>query len=90
MIYGKSSWIHAEGAKEDIARFKKAKKDNILKKIRQLIESIQSTPFEDIGKPEPLKYELTGCWSRRINKEHRLVYEVSKNKIFILSAQGHY
>ena len=77
-------------AKEDIAFFKQSRQANILKKIRQLIESIQKSPFEGIGKPEPLKYELTGCWSRRINKEHRLVYEVAKNKIFILSAQGHY
>lgn len=77
-------------AKEDIAFFKKSRQANILKKIRQLIESIQKSPFEGIGKPEPLRYELAGCWSRRINKEHRLVYEVSKSKIFILSTQGHY
>jgi toxin YoeB len=77
-------------AKQDIACFKKSRQANILKKICQLIESIQKSPFEGIGKPESLKYELTGCWSRRINKEHRLVYEVAKNKIFILSAQGHY
>ncbi len=77
-------------AQEDIAYFKKAGRSDLLKKIRRLIESIQKSPFKGIGKPEPLKYELAGCWSRRINKEHRLIYEVTKNKIFILSAKGHY
>jgi len=46
--------------------------------------------FEGIGKPEALKYDLTGAWSRRINKEHRLVYEVNEDRIFILSVKGHY
>ena len=77
-------------AKEDINYFKTHRKVDTLKKIHQLIESIQQSPCEGIGKPEPLKYELAGCWSRRINKEHRLVYEVYKNKIFIIAAQGHY
>jgi len=77
-------------AEEDIAFFKKTGQRGILKKIRRLIESVQQSPFKGIGKPEPLKHELAGCWSRRINKEHRLVYEVSGNKIFILSAKGHY
>ena len=77
-------------ATEDITFFKKSGQSGILKKIRKLIVSVQQSPFEGIGKPEPLKHELSGCWSRRINKEHRLVYEVSNNKIFILSAKGHY
>ena len=45
-------------------------------KIMKLIREIQRTPFEGSGKPEPLKHELSGCWSRRIDQEHRLVYEV--------------
>jgi len=77
-------------AKEDITLFKKSGQSGILKKIRKLIEAVQQSPFEGIGKPEPLKHELSGCWSRRINKEHRLVYEITDNKIFILSAKGHY
>lgn len=48
------------------------------------------TPFKGIGKPEPLKYELKGCWSRRINREHRLVYEVEKDYIRILACRYHY
>jgi toxin YoeB len=63
---------------------------SILKKIRKLIEAITQSPFEGIGKPEALKYNLTGCWSRRINKEHRIVYEVFDDKIIVHSLKGHY
>lgn len=62
----------------------------ILKKINQLIKDIKREPFEGIGKPEPLKYELSGFWSRRISDEHRLVYEVSQNCIAIVSCRFHY
>jgi toxin YoeB len=48
----------------------------VLKKINNLIKDIKRDPFNGIGKPEPLKHELTGCWSRKITDEHRLVYEV--------------
>src|SRR3989338_2026511 len=50
---------------------------NILKKINILIKDIQRTPFEGIGKPEPLKFDLAGKWSRKIDDEHRLVYEIN-------------
>lgn len=62
----------------------------ILKKINQLIKDIKRKPFDGIGKPEPLKYELSGFWSRRISDEHRLVYEVSQNCIAIVSCRFHY
>ncbi len=62
----------------------------ILKKINQLIKDIKREPFDGIGKPEPLKYELSGFWSRRISDEHRLVYEVSQNCIAIVSCRFHY
>lgn len=75
---------------EDLTFWKKTNNVLVLKKIRKLIESISQTPFEGIGKPEPLKYGLSGCWSRRINQEHRIVYEVRDNKIFILSLKEHY
>jgi toxin YoeB len=59
-----------------------------------LIEAIELNPFAGIGKPEPLKHNLAGSWSRRINREHRLVYEISsENEIIILEIQslrGHY
>ncbi len=62
----------------------------MLKKINDLIKEIQRTPFEGRGKPEPLKYELSGYWSRRIDREHRLVYQVSGNEILIYSCRYHY
>ena len=62
----------------------------VLKKINELIRDIQRTPFEGKGKPEPLKYDLTGYWSRRITLEHRLVYKFEKNCIYVLSCRYHY
>jgi toxin YoeB len=77
-------------AEDDLAYWKKINDVNILRKIRKLIEAIKSTPYGGIGKPEPLKHNLTGCWSRRINHEHRLVYFVRNDLITILSIKGHY
>ena len=59
-------------------------------KICALIKDIERSPFHGLGKPEPLKYELSGFWSRRINQEHRLVYKVDKDNIFIASCKYHY
>ena len=65
-----------------------------MNKISALIEDIQLHPFEGIGKPEPLKHQLSGKWSRRINQEHRIIYQViDENTIEILnilSLKGHY
>jgi toxin YoeB len=77
-------------AKADLDLWIKSGNKTVLKKITQLIESITKTPYNGIGKPEPLKYSLLGCWSRRIDKEHRIVYEVHSEKIIILSLKGHY
>ncbi len=61
------------------------------KKIAELIKHIQRNPFEGIGKPEPLKHNLKGCWSRRITDEHRLVYRINESgHIEIISCRGHY
>lgn len=62
----------------------------ILKKINALIKEIQRNPYEGIGKPEPLKYDLSGLWSRRIERDHRLVYQVIKNELYIYSCRYHY
>ena len=59
-------------------------------KIIKLIKEVQRTPFAGTGKPEPLKHELSGCWSRRIDKEHHLVYQVLDAKIRILACRYHY
>lgn len=77
-------------AKEDIDHFKSSGQNQILKKIRGLVEAIAENPYEGIGKPEPLKHNLQGLWSRRINIEHRLVYVVEDEMVFILSCKGHY
>jgi toxin YoeB len=61
-----------------------------LKKINSLIEEITRTPFEGTGQPEPLKHKLTGFWSRRIDKENRLVYKVETENIEIISCKGYY
>ncbi|MFV0341468.1 MAG: Txe/YoeB family addiction module toxin [Anaerocolumna sp.] len=61
-----------------------------LKKINSLIKEITRTPFEGTGKPEPLKHQLQGFWSRRIDQENRLVYRVNDDSIEILSCKLHY
>lgn len=63
---------------------------NILRKINSLIKDIQRSPFEGFGKPEPLKFDLAGKWSRRINDEHRLVYEIKDNELVIFQSRYHY
>jgi toxin YoeB len=62
----------------------------ILKKIIDLIDDCQKQPFDGIGKPEPLKHQLKGFWSRRINDEHRLVYSVNDQTIMVASCRYHY
>ena len=62
----------------------------ILQRINDLIKDAQRSPFKGIGKPEPLKGDLAGCWSRRITDEHRLVYTVRENRLHILQCRFHY
>lgn len=59
-------------------------------RIVKLIRDVQREPLEGIGQPEPLKHELSGCWSRRIDREHRLIYQVTEAKIRILACRYHY
>ncbi len=59
-------------------------------RILRLVQETQRDPFLGIGKPEPLKHELAGCWSRRIDREHRLVYQVLDDKIRVLACRYHY
>ncbi len=62
----------------------------IHKRINLLIKDIQRNPFEGIGKPEPLKYEFSGFWSRRIDDEHRLVYTFIDDNLIIIQCRYHY
>jgi toxin YoeB len=59
-------------------------------RVLDLVEAVMRDPFEGPGKPEPLKYVLAGCWSRRVTQEHRLVYRVSDEAIDFLQARYHY
>jgi len=81
-----------EDADEDLLFWMKTGNKSIQKKIIQLLTSIQATPYSGIGKPEALKHHLSGLWSRRINSEHRLVYEIDENQnlIIVHSLKGHY
>jgi toxin YoeB len=78
-------------AEQDLAYWVKTGNKAVLKKISALLEDILKHPFTGIGKPEALKHEMTGSWSRRITLEHRLVYEVINEEVIeVQSARGHY
>jgi toxin YoeB len=84
----------SDKAKSDLNFWIKSGNKSILNKIYSLIQDIQLHPFEGIGKPEQLKYNLIGRWSRRINHEHRIIYRITEDKTIeilnILSLKGHY
>ncbi len=62
----------------------------LVKRIRILLKDMLRNPVEGIGKPEKLRFDLSGCWSRRINDEHRLVYKIEKDTIIVISCRYHY
>ena len=62
----------------------------VFKRLRQLIRETKREPFKGLGKPEPLKHQMKGSWSRRITDEHRLVYQVTDEVIYIVSCKSHY
>jgi len=82
--------IFSPNALEDLDYWKKKHNDKIVERIRELIQSIQTDPFKGIGKPEPLRHNYSGMWSRRINREHRIIYEISANNIIIHALKEHY
>ncbi len=82
ITFSKNSW-------EDYLSWQKEDKKT-LKRINQLIKEIQRTPFHGLGNPESLKYDLAGFWSRRIDREHRLIYQVFDNELLIYSCKYHY
>ncbi len=81
--------VFSQNAWEDYLSWQKDSK-RVLRKINELIRDIQRTPFEGKGKPEPLKYDLAGFWSRRIDQEHRLVYQYKSHEVLIYSCRYHY
>jgi len=81
--------IFSENAWSDYLYWQNADKKT-LKRINALIKEIQRTPFSGIGKPEPLKFGLSGYWSRRIDREHRIVYKVVEDDLLIAQLRHHY
>lgn len=81
--------IFAEKAWDDYLYWQKTDK-KILNRINALIKDISRSPFEGVGKPEPLKHALSGYWSRRINDEHRIVYKIHSDSILIAQLRYHY
>lgn len=77
-------------AQEDIAFHKKSGNKSVVSKIAVLLEELTEHPLTGTGKPEQLKRSLSGLWSRRISKEHRLVYEVFDTAVLVHFAKGHY
>ncbi len=82
IVFSKNAW-------EDYTSWLQIDK-KMLRKINDLIKDIHRNPHSGIGKPEPLKYDLAGYWSRRIDQEHRLVYKVTESDIRIISCKYHY
>ena len=82
LVFTPSAW-------EDYLWFQ-SRDRKLLKRVNQLIEDVKRSPFQGIGKPEPLKGELSGYWSRRINDEHRLVYSVTATEVVIVACRYHY
>lgn len=77
-------------AQKDIDFHKKSGNKTVINKLLILLTELTEHPFTGTGKPEQLKHELAGLWSRRINREHRLVYEIATDSVLIHSAKGHY
>ncbi len=82
-------FIFSEQAWEDY-QYWVAHDRKTLKRVNQLLKEIARTPFEGVGKPEALKHALSGYWSRRINDEHRLVYQVRGQDLLIAQCRYHY
>ena len=87
--HGKRDAVFHNEFREDLRYWVETDRKVALRAL-ELIEAIMRDPFAGVGKPEPLKYVLAGCWSRRINQEHRLVYRVSEQRIDFLQARYHY
>jgi toxin YoeB len=75
--------------REDLRYWVKSDR-NVAVRVLDLVEAVMRDPFGGIGKPEPLRYVLAECWSRRVTQEHRLVYRVTEERIDFLQARYHY
>ena len=75
--------------REDVRFWVKTERNTAIR-VLDLVEAVMRDPFRGLGKPEPLRYVLAGCWSRRVSQEHRLVYRVTDEAIDFLQARYHY
>ena len=83
--------VYSPKALEDVVSWRKTGNKKALNRISLILDSIEANPYQGIGKPEALKYELTGCWPRRITGEHRIVYRVlGSETVEIISLRFHY
>ncbi len=80
----------SEKAKRQLEEYKSKNDAKSIGKVKLLLKDVLNDPFSGLGKPEPLKYDLKGLWSRRINLNDRLVYEINSDYIFVYSIKGHY
>ena len=81
--------VFIESGWDDYLYWQKTDKE-ILKKINKLIKETLRSPFQGIGKPEALKFDMSGLWSRRINLEHRLIYKIEDDKVVVVQCRYHY
>lgn len=84
-----SKFLFTEDAWEDYLYWQTRDK-KVLKRINQLLQDIERNGYNGIGKPEPLRGDLSGFWSRRIDDEHRIVYRVTEDRVEIIQCRGHY
>lgn len=84
-----SKFLFTEDAWEDYLYWQTQDK-KVLKRINQLLQDIERNGYNGIGKPEPLRGDLSGFWSRRIDDEHRIVYRVTEDRVEIIQCRGHY
>jgi len=82
-------YIFVEESWDDYLYWQETDK-KMARRINELLKHISRNPFSGIGKPEPLKYKYKGFWSRRINEEHRLIYQVKENEVLIVKCRFHY
>ena len=82
----------SERAKKHLALWKKSGQENAIKRIERIFKELSENPYSGIGSPEQLKFNLTGCWSRQIDKKNRIIYIVKEEDVivFVVSAKGHY
>jgi toxin YoeB len=82
-------YVFVDESWEDYVYWQETDK-KMVQRINELLKDISRNPFSGIGKPEPLKYKYRGFWSRRINEEHRLIYQVRENELLIVKCRYHY